>query len=160
VTLYTVTATVTIEVLDPVTLDCVLTGTAVAGMTPAQVKTGGRKIVATLGGTTWAPGIGQANAQTTALLQGLASNKSEPNGWNARVRPALRNTHLTVSGSVLTLTLPAVAAYAITQSETVTWTIPDTAYVVPATVGPSDVLVMDPDGQVAVLADGFRRVVV
>ncbi len=64
-----------------------------------------------------------------SIIDGITSAQSESNGWNAEVKTALdESTDVNrVSGTKVIVTLPAVAAYAIDNQETITVTIPDSA---------------------------------
>jgi len=111
------------------------TGTLVVagGIVESDVVTGAKTLVLTLDGTTWDADIGTTGAEQTALIAGITSNKAEAGGWNTIVRDdygvgwtdtgaeVVRN-----SDTVLTITLPAFAAYEITASETITVTIAST----------------------------------
>lgn len=64
------------------------------------------------------------------IIAGLTSAQAEAHGWNVETKAALVAAPTAVvrtSDTVVTVTLPAVAAYAITAQETVTATIPATA---------------------------------
>lgn len=65
-----------------------------------------------------------------AIIAGLTSAQSETHGWNAEVKAALTADLTSVvrtSDTVVTITLPGAAAYAITASETITATVPGSA---------------------------------
>ena len=111
-----------------------LTGTV---MDDAQtdIQAGGSTIVLTLTDDTWGPTVGGDNQITTFLIFGLTSAQSEATGWNAAVRGRLPSSAVDrTSATVVTLTLPAFAAYAITANETITVTIPAAALVQSTTV--------------------------
>jgi hypothetical protein len=116
-----------VNVMAPPPASVALTGSALAGMHPADVVAGGKTVTATFQNAQRAPTLGQDNAETMALLAGLASNRNDPAGWNVTVKPALRFTHLALTADGFTLRLPPIASYAPAASETVTWTIPDEA---------------------------------
>lgn len=60
-----------------------------------------------------------------SLIAGVDSAQSEANGWDARVKTTLTGSDIVrTSDTVVTFTLPAVAAYDITATETITATIP------------------------------------
>ena len=76
----------------------------------------------------WAPEVGSDSAVSAALLATLSSAQNEPAGWNAVVRPALSHAHLLrLSDTVLELTLPQRANYAISAAETLQVTFPPQA---------------------------------
>jgi hypothetical protein len=118
-----------VNVVAPPAPAVVLTGSALAGLTVAQVVAGGKTITAAFQNAQRAPTLGQDNAETMALLAGLTSNRNDPAGWNAKVKPLLRYSQLVLTVDGFTLTLPPVPGYAPTSGETVTWTIPDEALV-------------------------------
>jgi hypothetical protein len=127
---YTSVTSQTITVTSPVAV--ALTGTIFGSTTEQNIVTGGLTVIATISNGTWGATVGQNNQITTDLLAGLDSAQSEAHGWDAEVKPALTYAMLTRNSSTqITLVLPARSAYDITVSETVTWTIPDSA-VVPA----------------------------
>lgn len=109
-----------------------LTGTLSDGATEAQIVGGGETLIITLTSDTWVATVGADNAITTALIVGIDSGGAEAAGWDAEVRGDGTNklTHAEVvrtSNTIVTITLTAKAAYAITTNETVTATIPATA---------------------------------
>ena len=96
----------------------------------ADIKAGGSTIVLTLTDDTWRPAVGGDNQITTFLIYGLTSARSEATGWNAVVRGGLTSAAVDRrSATVVTITLPAFAAYAIAADETITVTIPAAALV-------------------------------
>jgi hypothetical protein len=105
-------------------VSAVITGTS---FTEPQIVAGGEQIVATLVNDTYiAAGMGPIGsiANTQALIDGLDSAQSEPNGWDSE-RSNIDVTDIArTSDTVATLTLPALGSYSITASETLTWTIP------------------------------------
>jgi hypothetical protein len=67
--------------------------------------------------------VGQDNAITTALINGIDSAQVEAAGWDAVVKIGLTFNDVTrTSATVVTVTLPAFATYDITAAETVTVT--------------------------------------
>ena len=106
----------------------VITGTAAGGLTEAQVVAGGETIVITLTDDTWVASGATFDAQRQAIIDGLDSNQSYANGWNAEVRDAMAVTTVArTSDTVVTITLPATAAYDIPANETITVTVPASA---------------------------------
>lgn len=97
----------------------------------ANIVSGGRTITLTLPAQqawAWASAGAAFDAQRAGILAGLVSLGNQLHGWNAEVVPALSVTNVVrTSNTVVTITLPAVAAYAITQIETVHATVPSTA---------------------------------
>ena len=119
-----------------VTLSCDTSGTMISP-TPniAAIVAGGRTLLLTLNtgrlppnSDTWHADIGSNNSRTDDLLAGIVSGGSEANGWNNEVTPLLTFAEVVrTSDSLVTITMPAVAAYSITIPEIVTITIPSTA---------------------------------
>jgi len=110
------------------TATAALTGTCVPTITQADVVAGGKTIVITLGGETWVATVGEDNAITTALIAGIDSAQSEAAGWDATAKTAITHDNVVrTSNTVVTITLPAVAAYYMTATETITVTIPASA---------------------------------
>jgi len=106
------------------TVSAALTGTFLTTPTESEVITGGQTIIITLTGGSWVTGAA-FTAQRTAIIAGLTSAGAGANGWNARVKTALAAGDVVrTSGSIVTVTLPAVANYGITGNETVTVTVP------------------------------------
>lgn len=105
-----------------------LTGTATASITESDIVTGGKTVILTLTGDTWAAaGTGPigSTADTQALIDGMDSAQVEATGWNAEVRDKEVTTAVVrTSNTVATITLTAAAAYDITAQETITVTIP------------------------------------
>ncbi len=108
-----------------------LAGTAVSTgtlSTEAGVVAGGQTIILTLTDDTWVATVGADNAITTALIAGLDAAQVEAGGWDAIVRPLITFADVVrTSATVVTITLPAAALYAVTADELVTATIPATA---------------------------------
>ena len=103
----------------------VAAGTAALTVTDdseTDIQAGGSTILLTLTDDTWVTAF---NAQRQAIIDGLTSAQGETNGWNARVKPALAVKDVVrTSATLVTITLPAVATYDITATETITATIP------------------------------------
>eukprot|EP00163_Fabomonas_tropica_P034660 TRINITY_DN96_c0_g1_i7.p1 TRINITY_DN96_c0_g1~~TRINITY_DN96_c0_g1_i7.p1 ORF type:complete len:4713 (-),score=554.72 TRINITY_DN96_c0_g1_i7:428-12508(-) len=93
-----------------------------------DIINGGSTIVLTTTADTWVAGVGGNNAITTALINGLTSSSSDPQGWNNVVKAALSSSDVTrTSDHVVTITLPPAAAYAISSAETVVISVPASA---------------------------------
>lgn len=106
-----------------------LTGTIIGALV-VDIIVGGKTIILTLSGTTWVAAGATFNAERQNIINGLLSAQSDTHGWNADVIAALAVTDVVrTSAAVVTITLPAVATYAILASETITATIPMTAIV-------------------------------
>ncbi len=106
-----------------------LTGTITDDAEENDIVAGGLTIILTLASDTWVAAGATFDAERQNIIDGLTSAQSETNGWNNEVR----DTDLSVtdvvrtSDTVVTVTLPASAGYAITAQETITATIPATA---------------------------------
>ncbi len=82
----------------------------------------------TLTSETWDPTVGQDNAITTALINGIDSDSSEATGWDAVVKANMDFNDVTrTSDTVVTITLGPEPTYAVTSDETITVTIPASA---------------------------------
>jgi len=120
--------------LDSGTAVAVITGTAAAGLTEAEVVAGGETIIITLTNDTWVAAGATFNAQRQNIIDGLDSAQSEVTGWNAEVRDnEVVTAVVRTSDTVVTITLSAAAAYDVTADETITVTVPASALVTSAT---------------------------
>ncbi len=133
------------------------TGTLQDATFASDIVAGGKTIILTLVSArllpnldTWDATIGSNSAATTALLNGIVASGAEANGWNNEVAPVLNFNHVVrTSDSVVTITLPAVATYVITLTETVGVTVPAAALTtgaVPITAQPAAAVQIDPAG--------------
>jgi hypothetical protein len=105
-----------------------LTGSAIPTLSEVNVVAGGKTIVITLSGETWVAAGATFDAERQAIIDGLDSAQAEVAGWNAEVRDNMAvTTVVRTSATVVTITLPATAAYQITASETITVTVPASA---------------------------------
>ncbi len=129
------TATITLD-SDPATTGwrysglTAVTGTAVAGgVLESEIVTGGETIILTTTGDTWVATAGDDNAITDAIIAGIDSAQSEGAGWDAEVKGNMVFGDVArTSDTVITVTLAVEAAYVITANETITVTVPATAY--------------------------------
>lgn len=102
--------------------------TVSASLTPANIVLGGQEIVITLTNETWVASGATFDAQRQAIIDGLDSAQSEATGWNAEVRDKEVVTAVVrTSDTVVTITLTASSAYAVTANEAITVTVPSTA---------------------------------
>ena len=80
---------------------------------------------------TWVRTVGRdarVDGPTRLLLNGLVSQQSEPNGWNAVIGPFLPASSLTyIDPGTVEMVVPQFAAYDITEPETITVSIPHVA---------------------------------
>jgi hypothetical protein len=105
-----------------------LTGTAAPTATESEIVAGGQTIILTLTGDTWVVAAGSVfDGQRQNIIDGIDSAQSETDGWDAE-RSNLNVTNVVrTSDTIVTITLGALAGYAITATETLTATIPSTA---------------------------------
>lgn len=106
---------------------CTLTGIITNNISESDITDGGETIILTLTGDTWHADIGTDCQQTTDLIAGIDSDKAEAAGWDAEVKANLDYTNVVRdSDTQVTITLDDTAhsSYEITESETVTATIP------------------------------------
>lgn len=100
-----------------------LSGTLDGGA-EASIVSGGLTLIATLTNDTW------EDASTLALyydelITKIVSSTDEDGGWNDTVQRKITSANIArTSDTVLTITLPAVADYAVTENETITLTVP------------------------------------
>ena len=102
-----------------------------------DIVAGGKTIILTLNtgrlplqSDTWGATVGDDNAITQALIDGITSSGVEPFGWNLVVRNNLVfGDVVRTSDTIVTITLPAFALYSITIPEAIIVTIPDSALV-------------------------------
>lgn len=105
-------------------------GGSVAGAGEVNIVDGGRTVVLELQDTIWVAAGATFDAERTNIIAGLTEAGSQPDGWNARVKPALQSALSSVvrtNDYTVTITLPAVPAYDISSAEIVTATIPASA---------------------------------
>lgn len=107
-----------------------ITGTAPPTITEAEVLAGGKTIIITLTSDTWVAAGATFNAQRQNIIDGLDSNQSGLDGWNAVVRATeVVSAVVRTSDTVVTITLSAFVGYNISGVETITITVPSTALV-------------------------------
>jgi hypothetical protein len=106
-------------------------------ITEADIIAGGDTLIITLyGGETWVAAGATFDAQRQAIIDGLVSDKSEADGWNAELalgrilQPA---DVVRTSSTVVTITLDPDTLYVITEPENIYITIPADALVNSAT---------------------------
>jgi hypothetical protein len=99
----------------------VISGTLVDAATETNIVDGGETLIITLNGLEWVADIGGDNQNTQDLINGITATTSQANGWNNTVLSALDNTHVVrTSATEVTITLPAVPTYDITDPESIT----------------------------------------
>lgn len=105
-----------------------ISGTIVPSAVAADIIAGGKTIIITLVGDTWVASGGTFDAIRQDIIDGLDSTGVGTNGWNNEVRDKQGVAGVVrTSDTVVTITLDAQAAYAITASEVITVTVPDSA---------------------------------
>jgi hypothetical protein len=106
----------------------VLSGSSVPWVHQSKIVAGGETGTLTLTNETWDATVGEDNAITTALINGIDSDSSEATGWDAVVKANMDFNDVTrISDTIVTITLAAEPTYAITSDETITVTIPASA---------------------------------
>lgn len=96
-------------------------------LTEASIIAGSQTITITLDDNVW-ESASLFPAQRQNIINGITSAQSETFGWNNEVRDKLAVTDVVrTSERVVTVTLPATAAYSVVADETITVTIPSTA---------------------------------
>jgi len=116
-------------------LAATISGTIISTFTSKEsIVSGGKTIIVTLGSGTWATDIVTTQAKRDALLNGFVAGGAEAGQWTnvitAAKTAAVTNAAAVIartSDKVVTITLPAVAGYAITGDQTITLTIPANA---------------------------------
>lgn len=105
-----------------------LTGTVVPSVDESEINTGGETVILTLSGALWRLDVGGDNEITDALIASFDGDLSFEDiriagSWD----PEMFITHPDVvrtSDTVVTITLPATAAFDLLEDETVTIDIP------------------------------------
>jgi len=107
-----------------------ITGTATATIDEADVVAGGKTIIITLTGDTWAPVGGPFDSIRQDIIDGMDSAQVESTGWNAEVRDKeVVGAVVRTTDTVVTITLSVAGAYDIEAQETITVTVPASALV-------------------------------
>jgi hypothetical protein len=108
---------------------CALTGTVTTAL-ETDIVTGGKVITLTLTDDTWVAAGGVFDAIRDDIISGMDSAQSEAGGWDAQYKAnaaAYVANVVRTSGTVVTVTMSALAGYVITANETITVTIPAAA---------------------------------
>lgn len=116
------------------TIVAAVTGTASGVLRESDIRTGGRTMIVTLANGQWMQDIASNTTVRDALYEGFVTD-SEPTMRDALVA-ALQGSNAIVrnSSTKITITLPAVPAYDITQNQTLTLVI--TAAAISGAVNP------------------------
>lgn len=106
-----------------------LSGTAISGTIENDIAAGGRTIVITLNNDTWASDVSTNSTLRNALLDGFdaSGNSSDINAWKGALTYFKNSSNTKIvrdSDTVVTITLPAYAGFAITNDLNVTLKIP------------------------------------
>lgn len=110
-----------------------VSGTLSGGVTETLVRDTGGTIIITLTADTWVAAGAAFDAQRQNIIDGLDAAASPANGWNNEVRDVIDvTTVVRTSDTVVTITVPATAAYDISTDEIITVTAPATALVTSA----------------------------
>lgn len=105
-----------------------ISGTAAAGITETDIRSGGKTIIITLSNETWVASGATFDGQRANIAAGIDSAQSEANGWDAVVKAGIDvGDVVRTSDTVVTVTLDAEPTYDITATETITVTVPGTA---------------------------------
>lgn len=119
-----------------------LSGSMVSGgVLESEIVSGGETLIITLTGDTWVATVAADNSITTALIAGITGDDGGAAGWDDQILAGdgamAHGDVVRTSPTVVTITLPASASYAITSGdEDVTVVLPATALtlgVIPAT---------------------------
>ena len=112
----------------PATATAVVSGTATASITEADIVAGGKTIIITITNDTWVTAGATFNATRQDIIDGLDSAQSELLGWNNEVRDKeVVGAVVRTSDTVVTITLTASPLYDLTANETITITVPASA---------------------------------
>ncbi|KKN02338.1 hypothetical protein LCGC14_1118660 [marine sediment metagenome] len=103
-----------------------MTGTAIAGgVTEAEIVAGGETIILTLVNGVFNKNTVAFDAARQAMIDGMDSAQAEAAGWDVEVKAKeVVGAIVRTSDTVVTITLTAQAAYAVTADETITVVIP------------------------------------
>ena len=103
-----------------------MTGTAIAGgVTEAEIVAGGETIILTLVNGVFNKNTAAFDAARQAMIDGMDSAQAEAAGWDVEVKAKeVVGAIVRTSDTVVTITLTAQAAYAVTADETITVVIP------------------------------------
>jgi hypothetical protein len=127
----TLTSEGTFPPVDAASVTATLSGTIFGSGEPRMdfdIVAGGRTLVLTLANTTWVAAGATFEAQRQNVIDGLVADISPANGWNAEVSNLAVTDVVRTSDTVVTITLPALASYAlVATAEVITATVPATA---------------------------------
>lgn len=119
----------TFDILPQLFAASVSIGGTADGSDESDIVTGGETVTLTVTGDTWESGA-TFDAQRQAIIDGLFSTTNQPDAWNDSVPQLLSVTDVVrTSDTVVTITLPAIAAYDIVTDEQIRATVPHEALV-------------------------------
>jgi hypothetical protein len=122
-----VVASPTFEVDVDVPASCAVTGTA-DGAADTDIIAGGKTILLTISDDEWVAAGTTFDNQRQNIIDGLDAASSPAGGWNTQVRDVMGvSTVVRTSDTLVTITLPATAAYDINAAEVITVTVPASA---------------------------------
>lgn len=128
------TAILHVEYLAPPvsSLGATISGSATVDIEEQDVKDGGKALIITLTGAVWNATLGDDNVLTQDLIDGLDSDGSETDAWDAVVKTALTFANVfRTSDTICTISLPSFPDYDLfVDDETITVTVPDSAFVI------------------------------
>lgn len=103
-------------------------GGTLAGTGESNVRTGGFTVTLTIVDDTWVAAGTEFDSVRQIIIDGVTATTDEPNGWNDTVPNQIAVTDVVrTSDTLVTITLPAVAAYEITVNENIIALIPSSA---------------------------------
>jgi len=106
----------------------VASGTITTTVDEDDITSTSHNLILTLTGGAWVSSGVTFDAQRQNIINGITSAQTETTGWNNEVRDNLAVTDVTrTSDQVVTISIPAQAAYDITAQETITVTVPASA---------------------------------
>lgn len=99
--------------------------------TGSDLRAGEGTFTITLSGATWPAAGTDFDNQRQPILDGIESDSSEENGWNAHNIPGLipPSSVVRTSDTVVTITLPPLPDYQTQQNESLQFTLPASAVV-------------------------------
>ncbi len=121
-----ITASPTFEVA-PGSESLAITGTLGDNATAAEIRSGDQTLLLTLTNATWAADGATFNAQRQNIIDGVDSAQSDQNGWDAQRANLPVTDVVRTSDTLVTITLSALANYAIPATETLTAVAPASA---------------------------------
>lgn len=96
--------------------------------TESKIREGGATILLTVTEDSWVSGLGNNNTTTADLINGISGSSR----WNSSVRTAILGAdngaaNVSVSGSIVTINIPAVSDYYINSNDIISITVPANA---------------------------------